>query len=79
MRPVGSPATHGERSFGAFLGLVAVRALTHVPFVYLWLRPFVAVAAARIVAGHDARARLGGAHEGSMSDNDLRASGGAAG
>jgi hypothetical protein len=60
MRPVGSPATHGERSFGAFLGLVAVRALTHVPFVYLWLRPFVAVAAARIVAGHDARARLGG-------------------
>ena len=60
MRPLGSPATHGERSFGAFLGLVAVRALTHVPFVYLWLRPFVAVAAARIVAGHDPRARLGG-------------------
>ena len=28
MRPLGSPATHGERSFGAFLGLVAVRALT---------------------------------------------------
>lgn len=61
MRPVGSPATHGERSFGAFLGLVAVRALTHVPFVYLWLRPFIAVAAARIVAGHDPRAKLGGA------------------
>lgn len=58
VRSVRSPAHHAERSLGAFFGVLFVRALSHVPLVYLAIRPFVAVASARIIAGHDPRARL---------------------
>lgn len=58
VKSVRSPAYHAERSFGAFLGLLVVRAAAHVPLVYLAMRPFVVVAASRVIAGHDRRARL---------------------
>ncbi len=58
VKSVRSPANHAERSLPAFFGLLFVRAFTHVPVVYLMLRPLVAVAAGRVIAGRDPRARL---------------------
>jgi len=58
VKSVRSPATQAERSLPAFAGLLFVRAFTHVPVVYLMLRPLVAVAAGRVIAGRDPRARL---------------------
>jgi len=57
VRSVRSPVHHAERSLPAFLGVLFVRAFSHVPLVYLAMRPLVAVAAARVIAGHDPRAR----------------------
>jgi hypothetical protein len=53
-----APAATFERHPFGFWGFALFRIVSHVPFVYTFVRPAVPVVSAALIARHDARARL---------------------
>lgn len=53
-----APAATFERDPFGFWGFALFRIVSHVPFVYTFVRPAVPVVSAALIARHDARARL---------------------
>ncbi len=58
-----APAAAFERHPFGFWGFALFRIVTHVPFVYTFVRPAVPVVSAALIARHDVRARLSPAPE----------------
>lgn len=62
-----APAASFERHPFGFWGFALFRIVSHVPFVYTFVRPAVPVVSAALIARHDARARLSPAPEPSVT------------